>query len=958
MRASTCIIGCLIGSVASLLLPRSLFAQEASGALHPGQLVREMTAAHDSSTDDRAVRTLTGRAGGDARMVALLHATRDRLAFRHDDARRRYTALATDTVGLIGAYAQLGLATVAANQGDIRQTMRSLETAYARFRELGDRRGEIEARIGLVITTLRTVSVDSARAVLRTTQDMLLSDDIAQHARLGCVTMQVSLRTGTRVADSTWNRVIDGARPHGPRLLSECLFLRGLYLESIGRAADAVDVLDTVAVLQRNARLWSNLSATRQWQGSAHIARNNHARAREALIEAFASAQRSGSRHGEAWAEHELGRVAQRLGAVNDASSHFERARTLFQQTGDRTGLAMADFAIAEGVSLQGDLKPADSLWRVAMASSREVLPQNLAPSLVARADIARQQQNLRHAGMLLDSAAVLVQRRNQPGWANAIRYQRGVLALARDRPRDAIAQWDTLLRQQNLRGPSRFEVMTRWAEAFAADGQLDSAWRTFNMASRHLDDWLRGFARREDVLAILQDRRLDLDRDLGMATMVAQFTAANRVAEALAIAEWRRIRGKEQQSLQQGALTLDATRSISVTSTAIDTTMLDAQRYRALARARLPATHAVVAFMTGRGVETTTAFILTRDSLHAVPIAPIDSLIDGIERLAAFLQAGQLPAQLARDLSVRIITPVLATLPAAVDRIILVPDGELHRLPFAALLLPDGQSLLSRYTIAVAPSVHDALGSSSSVARSVSGTRTRAFVVGPPARMPIMPGSDVVWRPLPGARTEARRIASMITGGELLDGARATAEQFTNGLARGGNLLHIATHSVADAGSFAHNGIALQPTLSHHGVLDLAALRAQPVPFDLVVLSACSSGSGMLFAGQALHGLASTVLDAGARGVVATRWRIDDRGIVPYMEQLYTALAAGDDVVTALHRVRYDAMRNGESPAIWANLEYYGDPMLRVTLSARTPSRWSRMTSTVRGWLGLNSGT
>ncbi len=934
-----------------------LSARQATDALNPGALVREMTAAHDAGLDDRVAKTLTAQARGDARKIALLNATRDRLAFRHDDARRRYTALATDTAGLIGAYAQLGLATIAANHGDVRQAMRALDVAQAQLQRLGDQPGDIDARTGLVLTTLRTVSVDSAATLLRAAQHLSSSAMPLQHARLACVATQVAIRAGVRVADSTWDRAIAMARPQGPRLLSECLFLRALYFESTGRAHDAIVLLDTVARLQQGARMWNSLSATRQWQGSAYIARSNYARAREALIEALEGAQRSGSRNGEAWAEHDLGRIAQRLGAVNDAAHHFERAHALFRQTGDRTGLAMASYAMAEGVSLQGDLVRADSLWRITMTSSRDVVPQNLVPSLVARADIARQRHDLRLASVLLDSAMVVAQRQNQPGWANTVQYQRGVLALADQHPQQAIAQWDSLLRRQNLQGPPRFEVLTRWAEAFAAQGNLDEAWRTFNVGSRHLDAWLRGFTHREDVLALLQDRRLDLDRDLGIATLVSRFAAANRVAEAFAIAEWRRVRGKEQQALQQGALTVDASGAIRVLPAAMDTAMLDPQRYPALARTRLPVTYAVIGFITGRGGEPTTAFVLTRDSLQAVLIAPIDSLTAEIGRLAAFLQAGERPMALTRDLSDRILAPVLAVLPSTVDRIVLIPDGELHHLPFAALLLPDGASMLSRYAIAVAPSVHDALGSVSRVARAARGPSTQALIVGPPSRMPDMPGSDTAWHPLPGARDEARRIASMVQGSTLLDGSGANAAAFTSALTQGGTVVHIATHAIADAGSFANSGIALQPTATHNGVVDLVALRAQPLPFDLVVLSACSGGSGVLLAGQGLHGLASTVLDAGARGVIATRWRVDDRAIVPHMERLYAAMAGGDDVVTALHRVRTDAMRNGESPAIWANLEYYGDPTLRVTLAPRTPSPWSRMTQTVRQWLGLGGG-
>jgi CHAT domain-containing protein len=145
---------------------------------------------------------------------------------------------------------------------------------------------------------------------------------------------------------------------------------------------------------------------------------------------------------------------------------------------------------------------------------------------------------------------------------------------------------------------------------------------------------------------------------------------------------------------------------------------------------------------------------------------------------------------------------------------------------------------------------------------------------------------------------------------------------------------------------------LIVQPSADDGGLLSTTTLSTLPMPFDLVVLSACSSGEGLLLAGQALHGLVSTVLDAGARGVIATRWRLDDTAIVPHMQRLYTLLLEDGDVVTALHRTRVEAMRAGVSPAIWANLDYFGDPTLQVVLQARTTSAWSRFTGNVWGWI------
>jgi len=193
--------------------------------------------------------------------------------------------------------------------------------------------------------------------------------------------------------------------------------------------------------------------------------------------------------------------------------------------------------------------------------------------------------------------------------------------------------------------------------------------------------------------------------------------------------------------------------------------------------------------------------------------------------------------------------------------------------------------------------------------------------------------------------------MATRLLGATLLHGRDATRDRLLRGIRDGGQVLHVATHAVAAPASFARNGLALQASASDDGLFTLDHLAAQPLPFDLVVFSTCSSGDGVMLVGQSLHGLVATALDAGARGVVATRWRVEDAAMAALMASLYEAIASGHDPVTALQRVRLQAMRSGVSPAIWANLEYFGDPTLRLQLKTRPPSSWARLKGTVRRW-------
>ncbi len=947
-----CATGAALFSVLLLGPANGLRAQarQAEGAPSLASvLVRSLHNAHQYGTDADTVRYWRTRLAGDVAMLGLLDGTMYRLAFQDDSSEAQYRLAAKDSLGPAAPYALVGLASTVANRGEFREALKLLAKAGRLSAWRHDSTGQAEALIGHALLSLRVVGVDSARAQLREAVALTPTRDAWLQARAGCSQLQVEVRAGAKLADSVWTSRERAAQTFGPVLYSSCLFSRAQYLENLGKATASLALLDTVAALQQTSRQWSNVAATWQWQGTSLMSRGRYWEARERLTASFAAARRSASVSGEAWATLELGKLDRKLGATGDAIARYGRARALMTQGGDATGEAYADRAMAELHHVDGQLAVADSQWRALLQRADQVAPQIAVQGVMARSDIARRVGNVAASAALLDSTVVLMAARNMPGWRTEWRYFTGLQELAQGRPVPAIAQWDTLLREQrSLGAPARFEVVSRWAEAQAVLGRFDQSWNTFQGGASQLDRWRFSRNTREQALAAIGDRQFDWDRDLGLATTSALFAQAGRAAQALAMAEWRRLRALQQIELQRGALSMERTRASGNVVRLFDSSRVDPARLPTLARARLLPSHAVVAYMTGRGGEPTTAFVLTRDTLVSVALPPIDSLSASISAFTAFLRAGAQPAALTATLSAQLLTPVLQQLPATVTRLVLVPDGELHRLPFVALHGLTGQSVLEQYELATAPSVEDALGGAVSVARRAGAS---SVVIGAPSQMPLNAVTGAPWGSLPGANAEARRVARLVGYSERLSGSAVTYDAVTQRLARGGPILHVATHAVANPTSFVNNGLVLQPSANNEGFLSLSALNAQPLPFDLVVLSACASAEGVSMAGQSLHGLASTALDAGARGVVATRWALNDTAIVPYMVRLYEAMQGGDDVVAAVHRVRRDAMRAGASPAIWASLEYVGDPTLRIAVTP-VPSWWSRAGYTVRGWL------
>jgi len=155
--------------------------------------------------------------------------------------------------------------------------------------------------------------------------------------------------------------------------------------------------------------------------------------------------------------------------------------------------------------------------------------------------------------------------------------------------------------------------------------------------------------------------------------------------------------------------------------------------------------------------------------------------------------------------------------------------------------------------------------------------------------------------------------------------------------------VLHFATHALVDEATLARTALALSPGGGEDGFLSPADLAALRLDADLVVLSACRTAGGVLVAGEGLQGLTGPLLEAGARSVVATQWRIGDRSTVQVVDDFYGAMAAGRPVAEALRAAKLAAIRRGAPPRDWAAFTVVGDPEARVTLirPAPRPSLW-----------------
>jgi len=254
--------------------------------------------------------------------------------------------------------------------------------------------------------------------------------------------------------------------------------------------------------------------------------------------------------------------------------------------------------------------------------------------------------------------------------------------------------------------------------------------------------------------------------------------------------------------------------------------------------------------------------------------------------------------------------------------RLILVPHGVLHYVPFAALMNPvTHRYLIEDFTITNVPSI--------SVLRLLRGRETpvdgRVLIIGDPV-------SATGDRRLKGAQREAVRTARRF-GARSKIGAAAT-EGLLYDLRGRFDLVHIGAHAEYDADNPLFSRIALARDAGRDGALEVHEILAD-VDFtgvNLVVLSACGTGRGTPTGGDEIVGLTRAVHHAGSPGVISTLWDIDDAATATLMEEFYGRLRVGASAAEALRDAQLAMLRRApyRAPAYWAAFVLSGNPQGR----------------------------
>ena len=248
-------------------------------------------------------------------------------------------------------------------------------------------------------------------------------------------------------------------------------------------------------------------------------------------------------------------------------------------------------------------------------------------------------------------------------------------------------------------------------------------------------------------------------------------------------------------------------------------------------------------------------------------------------------------------------------------SHVVIVPEGELHLVPYAALKDDKGHYVAETLQMRLVQSIVTAkmMRDFPQLSKGEAGP----CVIGDPetGKLPR----------LPFARKEALEIGKLLNV-RPLTGKDATKQKVLECI-ENASLIHIAAHGDMKRGEIlfapSHGKERKKDCMLMASDFDSKCLKAK-----LVVLSCCHSARGELVKSEGVVGIARAVLGAGARSVLISLWPIEDEATMSLMKSFYKHLKSGkkanESLSLAMTTIR--EIKKFCKPRHWAPFVLIGD--------------------------------
>ncbi|XXA06661.1 CHAT domain-containing protein [Paraburkholderia sp. A3BS-1L] len=633
--------------------------------------------------------------------------------------------------------------------------------------------------------------------------------------------------------------------------------------------------------------------------------------------------------------------AAAERGDFRDSINAAARALVVAQRTdnADLVALSKRDLAIA--YSYAGDLDDADKYAREALASQPKQPEQVFAPANKVLGDVALRRGDAQGALKAYDDALQTASPRFKPlvllsitnaqiaaGDTAAARKTldstdvsgelapargriEGKLLLAEGKPAEALKVYQAQLAGTGGGGASEASYDNLWVHegmgrAYLALGDKDHAREAYLAAVDDSEKIRSRFRSDEFKTGLFGDTQSVFEEAIKLSVDAGDYEGAwslserSRARALLDVVRNRVEAGVDDQQLNGTVPTLQAV------------------------RAALRPNEAIVEYHSLK--DTLVVWVIRKSGLsggfmgYRLPLkrADIDTAVTDVRN--AIVHRSKNAITYGDKLYALLIAP-LALQPG--ERLIIVPHGALHYLPFQALHGPGG-FLIEQHPVALEPSA--------SVALQLEARRQKVasslVAFGNPQIAPAYA--------LPGAQAEVEGIAPLFATRELFLQSAATRAQFRQS-APAGRVLHVATHAQADTIDPLHSRILLAPaTQPADGPDSLLALDVYNLKLNdvsLVTLSACETGLGRIARGDEILGFTRAFFYAGATSLIVSMWPVADESTAITMRTFYSQLSQGQEAIDAMRAAQLAVMKEPRfaHPFFWAPFDLMGGWRLSI---------------------------
>lgn len=349
---------------------------------------------------------------------------------------------------------------------------------------------------------------------------------------------------------------------------------------------------------------------------------------------------------------------------------------------------------------------------------------------------------------------------------------------------------------------------------------------------------------------------------------------------------------------------------------------------------ARLPADTTVLEYFLGR--KTALVWTLSRSGIAVHEIASgsaeVTALRNDVRALMQTSAGDRSMLQRLARLGRQLVEPYVDA--RETRRLVIVPDGDLSFVPFAALPLAGVPQLIDRFETVLTPSLtrlalDDARPLRLAPVAIIADPIFDADDPRVPANVLKVAAADAALglSRLPATIGEARSVETSLRDPhtKVLEGTAATRDNVLQAFGREIAIAHFASHAIVRASDPSLSFLALSayddawrrvPARLYSSDIVSSGIRA-----DLVVLSACRSAVGEIVAGEGPLGLSYSFLANGSGAVLASTWPVPDAFAAEFMRDFYGALSQPPRSPAAALR---SAQRKARESLMWSEPYYW----------------------------------